>query len=447
MDFLTQNAIKYTLGHLFSVAIPNHSLIKDISISESEVVVVLEDDQSIRFLIMTPTQREGLLKHELPLIEIKSFDKKVNVPIYSIKSANTFFEIKNERELVVNMDIISLSFIMLSRYEEIIIKERDIHERFEYKNSLAFHYNFIDIPIVDEYAFLLRDAIVKFLSNISITPKKGKVIPTHDIDDMRRFGGVLKNLRTIIGGDLLIRKNIDIAYKSIKQLFRTKKDIYNDPYIQAILKLIEISKKHDLRSEFYFIGLIDNESNATYNIFMSEVKYCMSKIKDANMLIGIHGGFGTSTDLKQFKIEKQRLEEVAEQTITMGRQHFLMFDINRTIDIWEKSGITRDTTLGYAEREGYRCGTCHEYNLYHIQDDRITTIKESPLIVMEGTLFDYRKLDNKSALKKVETLYNRCMTVEGNFVILWHNANMDREYEKHFNEVYTRFFNDIYSEA
>lgn len=447
MDFLTQNAIKYTLGHLFSVAIPNYSLIKDISTSENVVNVVLENNKVVRFLVMNSIQREALLKHELALIEIESFDKKVNVPIYSIKTTNSFFDIISENELVVNMDIISLSFIMLSRYEETVVKERDVHDRFEYKNSLAFHYNFIDIPIVDEYALLLRSALLKFLSNIDIIPRKGKVIPTHDIDDMRRFGGIRKNLKTIIGGDLLLRKNINIAYKSIKQLFRTKRNIYNDPYIQAILQLIEISKKHDLCSEFYFMGLIDGENDARYNIFTPEVKFCIDKIKQTNMLVGMHGGYDSSTNERVFNKEKSRIEEVIGGNIEIGRQHYLKFNINKTIDIWEKNCIKKDTTLGYAEREGFRCGTCHEYNLYNIHDNSVTTIKENPLIVMEGTLFEYRMLDNKSALKKIEYLYKRCMAVEGNFVILWHNGRLDREYEKRFNEVYCNFFNNIYIEV
>ncbi len=192
------------------------------------------------------------------------------------------------------------------------------------------------------------------------------------------------------------------------------------------------------------MGLIDGENDARYNIFIPEVKFCIDKIKEANMLVGIHGGYDSSINEEVFNKEKSRIEEVGGEDIKIGRQHYLKFDINKTIEIWEGNGIKNDTTLGYAEREGFRCGTCHEYNLYNIHDDSVSTIRENPLIVMEGTLFEYRKLDNKSALNKIEYLYKRCMAVEGNFVILWHNGKLDREYEKRFNEVYCNFFDNIY---
>lgn len=447
MDFLTHNAIRYTINHLLSVALPGSCLNPKISKFENKIDIKFGNDKLVHFYIMSPSERLALLKCELSLINIKSFDQKVSIPIFPVKSDSNFFFIRNEQEMVINMDIITLSYLMLSRYEETVVKERDNHGRFQYKNSLSYYYHFIDIPIVDEYAFLLRDALLKFTPNVDFKKNKGKVIPTHDIDNILRFGSIKKNLKTIIGGDLLIRRSIRITLRSILQLINTKKNVYNDPYIQAILRLIEISKNNHLCSEFYFMGLVEEENDARYNIFIPEIKYCVDKIKEANMFIGLHGGYDSFNNKEIFKREKNRLKKVIGYSVEMGRQHYLRFDINETIGVWEENNIFRDTTLGYAEREGFRCGTCHEYLLFNIHKDCVTSVKEFPLIVMECTLFEYRKLSNESAFEKIEYLYERCMAVEGNLVLLWHNGTLDRDYEKRFNEVYLKFINRIGSQV
>ena len=45
---------------------------------------------------------------------------------------------------------------MLSRYEELIIKERDIHNRFPAYLSIAKQNGFLDRPLIDEYIIVLK---------------------------------------------------------------------------------------------------------------------------------------------------------------------------------------------------------------------------------------------------------------------------------------------------
>jgi hypothetical protein len=381
---------------------------------------------------------EFLLQRKLYSKKIMSYDNKVEVPVFSSDGFQDFASITGNR-LTINVDIISLSFIMLSRYEEKAVLERDQYCRFEFKNSLAYHYDYIDIPIVDEYSFILRKWIKEFIPTIRINKRKSKLIPSHDIDQIKRFGGFFRNIETIIGGDIINRRSLSIAFKSLRQLYKTSKNPYNDPFVFSIATLIAISKKLDLISEFYFKGLHTGDYDSTYDISSTEIHYCMNLIKEAGMVVGIHGGLNSFNDVFIFEREKQNLEKVYGNCITRGRQHYLKFDINSTINVWQKSGIKSDTTLGYAEREGFRCGTCHEYFLYDFAADNTSSVLERPLIVMEVTLFGYRNLSIESSYSAAEKLYKRCHAVEGDFVLLWHNYNLFREYETRFKEVYCKF--------
>ena len=149
-------------------------------------------------------------------------------------------------------------------------------------------------------------------------------------------------------------------------------------------------------------------------------------------------------------MERKRLESelgTIQETVTAGRQHYLrtfFSDDPNSLDLWQEAGITDDYTLGFAERCGFRCGTCHPYPLYDVRNDRVTDIIEHPLIVMDGTLFDYMKLSVDDSCTLTQRLKQRCFDVEGDFVILWHNHATTREFEPYFNSVYLPLLTNNY---
>ena len=61
-------------------------------------------------------------------------------------------------------------------------------------------------------------------------------------------------------------------------------------------------------------------------------------------------------------------------------------------------------------------------------NDTPTNILEHSLILMDGTLFDYLKLGLEESGELITRLRNRCRAVEGDFVYLWHNHTVGRNY-------------------
>ncbi|MBR6176087.1 MAG: hypothetical protein IKQ52_10985, partial [Bacteroidales bacterium] len=144
-------------------------------------------------------------------------------------------------------------------------------------------------------------------------------------------------------------------------------------------------------------------------------------------------------DLQCLQKEKQNLSKLCDEEIRISRQHYLrtfFADDPNSLDLWRNAGITDDYTLGFAERCGFRCGTCHPYPLYDVRNDKVTDIIEHPLIVMDGTLFDYMKLSVEDARALTQRLKQRCLDVEGDFVILWHNHATTREMKPYYEGVY-----------
>jgi len=435
---LTPNAIKYVINHLFMVAWRDvlNEIFVEVAMDKLSAVVTVKG-KKIVFKIYENTHIDQIIQGKANMSKIDTADRACSIPV-CLNDDLPFAEMRND-ELHVNADIISLSFIMLSRYEEKVIDERDEFGRFESKNSIAEKYNFIDFPIVDEYALILQNYLKELFPDEKFPIPECKIIPTHDIDEILRFTGLKKIIRTILG-DIYVYKNLPMFFRSIGQYFASKNKPDKDPYIEAIYELVKVSDKFNLKSEFYFMGAEPNRFDCGYNIATPCVLNAISFIRQRGMVVGFHGGYETSTDSKQFAKEKKRIETAIGNKIVEGRQHYLRFDIHSSFKVWDDCGMEYDSTLGYAEREGFRCGTCHEYYPYDFENDREHTVKERPLIVMDTTLSDYQRYSITEAYNQMIKLYSRCKAVGGNFVALWHNSFMARE-ARWFNNVYCRFIN------
>jgi hypothetical protein len=438
MHLLTPNAIKYTIRHLFRVAYPDFikPMLVDIKSDRLSAIVTINSKEII-FKISEDNDINKLLSGKLVFKNISTADGTHTIPVILNKEAE-FAQI-NENVLMVNADIISLSFIMLSRYEETIIKELDKFGNFNYKNSISYKYNFIDFPIVDEYAMIFQKYLKILFHGINLGTNKYEVIPTHDIDEIYRYNFSYIGIRRIIG-DILLNKNINDVFNSIRTIKDAFKSRKNDPFFKSLEILMDVSRRLNLRSEFYFMAAKKSKYNSGYDLNGVLVKDVINNLLKSNMIIGLHGGFGTRSLSSLLELEKETLQNVCKKPLLNGRQHYLHFDINKTYEVIEKAGFELDSTLGYNEKEGFRCGTCYEFHPWNFSEDLEMKLIERPLIVMDVTLFaSYTK---REAFIKILSLNSRCKAVGGKFVILWHNAYVERK-KDWFNEVYVRFLETI----
>ena len=431
---MTLNAIRYTLGCLADVAFPQGNF----SVEVSPVpAIVVDGCISIKFPVPTNENMSLLLSGNACCSEVYSYDNKVKVKVCGLAEGKGLFSLDGG-EVSVNADLLSVSFALLSRYEETCVDKRDKYGRFAYRDSLVEKYNLIDIPVVDEYAMLLRKFVCDNFPAVSISPRKPKFIPTHDIDFLFRFPNFGKAVKTI-AGDLFKRKSLRMSCKSLAAYMKSLCDFRRDPYVSAVYKLLKVSVENKIDSEFYFKALRNKDFDSTYNILSQKSRECIKDLQSQGVNVGLHGGLYSFADKFIFTMEKNRLEMVCGHGVASVRQHFLRFDARKTPQIWQECGIRSDSTLGFPEHEGFRCGTCHPYPLYDIENDCALEVVEHPLVAMDTTLFQYRELTKEEAFASICRLYERCKAVEGDFVMLWHNTTMFGELESWYRNVYLRF--------
>lgn len=164
----------------------------------------------------------------------------------------------------------------------------------------------------------------------------------------------------------------------------------------------------------------------------------LREIHNRGYEIGLHPSYETFQRPDLIKQEADRLfqvcqEEGIEQPEWGGRMHYLRWEHPTTLQAWEDAGLDYDTTLSYADRPGFRCGTCFEYPAFNPITKGILKIRIRPLIAMECTIIADRYMSlgySKEAADKFEDLETECKKVDGMFTLLWHNSHFYNEKDK-----------------
>jgi hypothetical protein len=441
---LTPNAIQYTIHHLLTVALPNREWSMECH-DEKCIIITFCNNKRLLFKWLDSKKRKQLIEGQLTPAYALSFDNHTQIPLFLIDSTTTLYT-KAANSITFTCDLITLPFLLLSHCDDYPTATRDQHARQTYKNSLNDRYNIIDFPLVDHYALLIRKAVLDNFPDIIVTPRRSKIIVTHDIDELYRFPNLYKTVKTIFGGDLWTRKNPKFFLQSVNQLFKTLRNRINDPYISGLQQLIEVVQnlQHSNIEQIVFIkGLKAGESDATYDIHDPALAQLIDYLKSRAVKIGLHSGYHAYNNPEIYQREQSRLANLLQHPVTLGRQHFLRYSHDATLQVWQQNGLEHDYTLGFAEREGFRCGTCHPYFLYDREHDCSTAIIEHPLIIMDGTFFQYQQASPEAACCKMRQLCEACRQVEGDFVLLWHNTIIHREFEVWYRNCFCQFMNAI----
>jgi hypothetical protein len=326
--------------------------------------------------------------------------------------------------LVFNADIFAGSLFMLSRWEESIGKVRDEHDRFPASASVAFQQGFLDRPVVDEYGQLLGEWLRTLFPRWQGLPNGFSVQLSHDIDAVRQASTPRAGIRK--ASDLLFKEGRPWgAARSLGRIVGLGKD----PYTTGIFFLASLSREYRFSSVFNFMTAASSPWDDGYDIRDPFVRGIIQQLTDGGFEIGFHPSYFTVEDPILLAREKEEFDAVIGWSNYGGRQHYLRFNVPETWRSWEQWGLAYDSTLGYADHEGFRAGTCWRFRPFDVQLDRPLELWEIPLIVMDATLFRHRALTPEQGKERILELARRSMSVGGTFTLLWHNSSFINSWE------------------
>lgn len=322
-----------------------------------------------------------------------------------------------------DIDPFGIIFFMISRYEEYINPNTDMHDRFPATESIAYKKGLIEYPIVDAWIDWLRKKINQVYSDYSpIPPPAYHFTPSYDIDHVRAY--LWKGFTRTSGGIMrdFLKGNKDLFFERLKVLSGQEKDPYNlFEYFNSI------DKKYDSSAIYFWLlgdfGKFDKNPHHQQVHFRNEIRKVSSK-----NTIGIHPSYQSFLDAGQMKIEIDRLQDISGQnSITKNRFHFLRFNMPESYRLLLNLGITDDYSMAFPDYIGFRAGTSHPFYWYDLENECSSNLKIHPFQVMDVSLKNYMLLSKEESMERIASIIENIKRYGGHFVSLWHNSSFHGE--------------------
>lgn len=340
----------------------------------------------------------------------------------------------------IGYDILGLTYWMLTRQEEVGRTDLDNYGRFPATASHAYKHGYLHRPIVEEWLLVIRQVIKSVWPALELKNSEYSVQLSHDVDAPARYGfSTPKRFLRSIAGDILVRKSMCAALKAPSLFLRGRDRLHPSDPLNTFDWIMDHSDKHGLKSAFYFIcGRTDPLRDALYDVDYLAIRKLIRRIHERGHEIGLHPSFGTYLQPDAIAAEAATLKRVcAEEGIFQeswgGRMHFLRWKQPETMRAWEGAGMDYDSTLGYPELPGFRCGTCIEYQAFDPVAQEALNLRIRPLIAMDVSVIadEYLGLGTSDkALEEFNRMSDACRRVGGAFALLWHNCQLERSADK-----------------
>ncbi len=328
----------------------------------------------------------------------------------------------------LDFDIVAATFLLASEYQDLVSLERDEFDRLRAMDSVQDRLGILEIPVVNYYSMFLKKTIEDFFG-LTIESKKfgasdHALALTHDVDYTSSLNPRMIK-RNIFGHAILNNEGLTPNERAMKLLYPLFAIAGYDPPKAGMRFLKRVEIERDLRSTFFMKTGSTARQDMNYRVRSRSFRRFIDFLVEGGFEIGIHPSMSTYIDGEQLLLEKRRLEDLICKEVASVRQHYLKFTAGKTIGIWERAGLKYDSTLGFSRKAGFRNSIAFPFPLYNFEEDRISTVTELPLVIMDGTFADTHTLTADETFERMRHLVDETKLAHGAASILFHNSLTD----------------------
>lgn len=372
---------------------------------------------------------------------------------------------------VVPFDLVSSAFALLACWDERTTGERDRFGRLPFAAGVfaanpALH---IDEPAVDAYVRLLRSELTSRLAVLGLEPlpapgwmwDAGAAAPatsapdphfavalTHDLDNLWRWtrrGFAAAGYRTLRAagrrdGSAVWREAGDVADWLVHHLPHRTDPFWTFP------RMLGGEDDRGITSTFFVIVRHTARQDGNQpEVYQAKLPQALSMLARHRREVGLHGNDADRLGVDPLGDDRALLAQRAHAEVHGIRYHYLRCLYHETLPLLEQARFSYDTTLAFAEHEGFRCGCSFPFRPYFLAEERPLDLVELPLAVMDSTLQEpqYRALSAPEAERAAAAVLERVRSSGGGVSILWHNNRFDPHVSRGYDKVYWRLVDGI----
>lgn len=308
-------------------------------------------------------------------------------------------------------DPLATAFVWLSGWHEEAVVARDAHGRVRFADSLAVT-NPVRTPVDD-----IRHGLARVLAGqgIPVAPRtwgngsSWAVALTHDVDALPHdlLGTAARMVTSGVAVNRARKRSIDA--------------------------LLDLENRLELSATWFLKTARRSKEDARIDLGSKHGARLVQRLKNAGHEIGVHPTYFAADHPEYIAEEKRRFERVVGASPTTIRTHYLRW-LPATQSILDGQGLKVDSTVGFAESEGFRRGTCHPFRLYDCRRHEATNLVEMPLAAMDTSFVEYQALSVDEMRERIRAVFDAARKANGVVVVLWHPAvHIDPDWDDRLN--------------
>jgi len=166
----------------------------------------------------------------------------------------------------------------------------------------------------------------------------------------------------------------------------------------------------------------------SYDIAAPKQRNLLGQLIKQGHKIGLHPGYETWQDPRQIATQRGLVEAVAGAQVIHCRQHWLRFSWQDTWGAQQSAGLTRDTTLMFNDRPGFRNSSALCWQPYNPNQAATHNLKALPTLFMDSHFYDYQSMSAAERQSAMQHWIRECQHVFGEAALLWHPHTLTQDY-------------------
>jgi len=329
---------------------------------------------------------------------------------------------------ILNWDPFASAFYFLSGWQEWVSRVRDVHGRFPYAQSTIAEFNLAHDPMVDRYRRYVRhrlEALGLSIRRRLWNGRESAVCITHDVDYHRKFRpGILygEMVSHVLKGEKhgRVKDTARFASAIAESMLR------GDPFRRSLDAMNTAESVLGLGSTWFFKAGAHGLYDTDYALESGWIADVIDHLEKAGFEIGLHPSYFAADHPRYLESEHHRLQRTVSGVLQSVRSHYLRWFPDRTPRMYADAGFFIDSTLGFAEQEGFRNGTTVPFRVFDLERNHPLDLWEMPVAVMDTTIYGYRDLELQDGIDVTRKLLGVTKEFGGVLVLLWHNIMLDK---------------------
>ena len=328
----------------------------------------------------------------------------------------------------IPFDIFSASFFLLSRYEEYLPHVKDSVGRFPVKESIAYQNNFLELPVVDLWAYKLLEALKVRFPDLETKEKNYRFTSIINVTSSHAYA--MRGIARTIGGFLLDLGNF--KFRNVWERFSVMLRLKKDPY-DNFFELVDIHKKFPIKTMFFFQFAKHSAHDKNISTNNNRFRNLIKSVADYSV-VSLSTSFVSSLDKNVLREEKKQLGNLINRPINYARLRYNKVNVPATYRNLVETEFTDDFSMGYTHEIGFRAGTCTPFYFYDINTEVRQPIKIHPFAMHDYALVNYKTKDE--VFEKMDRVYRLVKQVKGDFILVFSNELLGRKQQLDWMELY-----------